>query len=206
MLKTCSKCKKDLPIDRFVLSARYRDGHYPICKDCRRATRLKRLAKEYPCSKCQSAPHSPGHDYCERCLRLSKGRTEIPLIPRRRTDLHLCAKCHERPRLKYHRYCQECKNESVAAWWREQGGSWKRALARNEHDKLLARAAVNRAIRRGKLKRQPCEACGNLKSQAHHYLGYARENWLKVKWLCKPHHDDAERILNSLLTEQPLLL
>jgi len=35
---------------------------------------------------------------------------------------------------------------------------------------------------------------------------YDKEHALDVRWLCKKHHDEAERIFKSLLTEQPLLL
>jgi len=54
--------------------------------------------------------------------------------------------------------------------------------------KYDANRAVNLAIRTNKLKRKPCEICGNEKSHGHHYLGYAPENWFKVKWLCLKHH------------------
>ena len=29
-----------------------------------------------------------------------------------------------------------------------------------------------------------CEICGNKETIGHHYLGYDREHWLDVKWLC----------------------
>lgn len=61
--------------------------------------------------------------------------------------------------------------------------------AKWEHQvKLRARWAVWRAIRSGKLKRRPCEVCGVLRAHAHHddYL-----KPLKVRWLCRQHHEDA---------------
>lgn len=51
-----------------------------------------------------------------------------------------------------------------------------------------AKNAVARAIRGGRLVRLPCEYCGSLPSEAHHYNGYAREHRLDVIWLCKRHH------------------
>jgi hypothetical protein len=48
-----------------------------------------------------------------------------------------------------------------------------------------ARNMAARAIRSGKLKRLPCEVCGNLKSHAHHD-DYSKP--LDVRFLCDPHH------------------
>jgi len=48
-----------------------------------------------------------------------------------------------------------------------------------------ARWQVSRAIESGKLNRQPCEKCGNVKSEAHH-PDYSKP--LEVVWLCKKHH------------------
>jgi hypothetical protein len=55
-------------------------------------------------------------------------------------------------------------------------------LERHKHE---ARWCVNRAIASGKLTRQPCEQCGNPKSEAHH-PDYSRP--LDVAWLCRTHH------------------
>lgn len=45
--------------------------------------------------------------------------------------------------------------------------------------------AVERAIERGILKKQPCEVCSNPKASAHHD-DYAKP--LDVRWLCRKHH------------------
>lgn len=50
------------------------------------------------------------------------------------------------------------------------------------------RSRVNHAVRRGILTRLPC-ICGELKVEAHHYLGYDLEHALDVVWLCKAHHE-----------------
>lgn len=51
--------------------------------------------------------------------------------------------------------------------------------------KNRARAIVGKAIKSGKLTRQPCEVCGELKSEAHHD-DYSKP--LDVRWLCFKHH------------------
>lgn len=51
--------------------------------------------------------------------------------------------------------------------------------------KIKARAAVVAALKNGKLKRKPCQICGDKNTQAHH------ENYnkpLQIRWLCRDHH------------------
>ncbi len=53
--------------------------------------------------------------------------------------------------------------------------------------KESARNALRQALRAGNIERKPCEVCGKTPSEGHH------ENYsepLKVKWLCKKHHDE----------------
>ena len=52
-------------------------------------------------------------------------------------------------------------------------------------DKSTARNAVSNAIRDGRLTREPCNVCGDPKSQAHHH-DYSKP--LDVNWLCFRHH------------------
>jgi hypothetical protein len=49
----------------------------------------------------------------------------------------------------------------------------------------LARLNVNLAIKRGTLKRQPCEKCGKRNAQVHH-LSY--DDPYAIMWLCEKHH------------------
>lgn len=55
----------------------------------------------------------------------------------------------------------------------------------NNPEKAHARNAVAFALKMGKIQRQPCEVCGDPKSEAHHE-DYAKP--LDVKWLCFFHH------------------
>ena len=62
-------------------------------------------------------------------------------------------------------------------------------------EKFKARGAVAHALRNGTLVKQFCKVCGELKVEAHHYLGYEEEHWLDIEWLCKKHHVEADKIL-----------
>lgn len=60
--------------------------------------------------------------------------------------------------------------------------------ARPEYiQKNASRAITRKAIRKGELKRQPCEACDRLDTEAHHE-DYARP--LEIVWLCSKCHAD----------------
>jgi len=59
-------------------------------------------------------------------------------------------------------------------------------------EKRNAHATVYRATRAGRLVPAPCH-CGSAKTEAHHFLGYAKEHQLDVQWLCRTHHREAHR-------------
>ena len=53
-------------------------------------------------------------------------------------------------------------------------------------EKVKARRLLNRAVGSGKIKKQPCEVCGEKKVEGHHD-DYAKP--LEVRWLCTDHHE-----------------
>lgn len=59
--------------------------------------------------------------------------------------------------------------------------------------KTSARQKVKTALRSGKLLKQPCEICGDIKVQAHH-KDYLKP--LQVNWLCRSHHAERHQNLN----------
>lgn len=70
----------------------------------------------------------------------------------------------------------------------------KKRIYENRHrrrhpEKDRARCAVARAIKRGKLVRQPCVYCGNPKTQAHH-RDYSKP--LDIVWCCFRCHRERE--------------
>lgn len=57
--------------------------------------------------------------------------------------------------------------------------------------KYAANTAVNNAVRDGRLIKQACRYCCELKVQAHHE-DYSKP--LEVIWLCKKHHVEADKL------------
>lgn len=55
-------------------------------------------------------------------------------------------------------------------------------------EKYSARQEVLKALKRGELKKEPCNRCGSKKVHAHH-TDYSKP--LKVIWLCEKHHREA---------------
>lgn len=70
--------------------------------------------------------------------------------------------------------------------------------ARNKH-KRQAQAKVHNALRTGKLERQPCEVCGEMKVHAHHE-DYSKP--LDIKWLCVKHHNERHIEINRMNRDQ----
>lgn len=70
--------------------------------------------------------------------------------------------------------------------------------ARNKH-KRQAQGKVHNALRTGKLERQPCEVCGEMKVHAHHE-DYSKP--LDIKWLCVKHHNERHIEINRMNRDQ----
>lgn len=125
-----------------------------------------------------------------------------------------CKKC-EKPLIKRQKsYCSHlCRNQSVSSL----GGKvscnknrpigenhylWKGGLKRQRQrlagykikhpDRHKAHQIIATAKKRGKIIPKPCEICGALKVEAHHE-DYSKP--LEVRWLCRKHHKEADKIL-----------
>jgi ribosomal protein S27AE len=110
--------------------------------------------------------------------------------------------------------CKECnkndvtshrnKNlEKVREYDRARGKIPERIKAQVEINKawraedsrrVVAHSAVSRAIREGRLDRNPCVRCGEAKSVAHHE-DYDKP--LEVMWLCQPCHKQRHKELKA---------
>jgi len=66
------------------------------------------------------------------------------------------------------------------------GKEWQRQYRIRNRDRIRSRRAVHIALRAGTLVKSPCQLCGDPIVEAHHD-DYSRP--LRVRWLCKKHHE-----------------
>lgn len=84
----------------------------------------------------------------------------------------------------YNKEYQKKYRESRLEYFRMKSDKYKR-----EHpERIKAHNDLKTAVRLGRIKRQPCEVCGEPEAEAHH-KDYSRT--LEVSWLCKKHHEEA---------------
>lgn len=128
-----------------------------------------------------------------------------PAAPKR------CFKCgQDKPRSEFYRHpqmgdgllgkCKVCTRRDVQenyARRREQyleyehqryGPERVASIMRSKkrhRDRNRARVHLQNAVARGKIKKQPCEVCGDVRVDAHH-ADYSKP--LEVRWLCRRHH------------------
>lgn len=198
MTKTCSKCSESKETTEFVKSDRYRDGFYPSCKSCRKATREQSLNANPTCSRCKQAPHVKGNPYCYECDRVMKGRSVVPAFHRDPLNTDKCSRCKINPRARGKNYCYECARQVQRDWSKQRGGWWS-ILTPDQKRKATVRSYIGQKIRAGQIDREPCFVCGNVETEVHH-LDY-EDRTLNVLHLCKTHHDEIERQKRNGLTD-----
>ena len=125
--------------------------------------------------------------------------------------MKICKDCGaEKPLDEYHKHnrmkdghlnkCKQCvcdrvkrhrgnNLEKIQAYDRARGNRQPDGYGKEYRDrypkKYKAQTMINNAIRDGKIKKMPCETCGDEKSCGHHD-DYAYP--LSVRWLCQSHH------------------
>lgn len=96
------------------------------------------------------------------------------------TNCSTCGNPLEDNRVNKQRNCLACHNKYMRA-------NRKRHKDLTPEQKLKAncRSYVNVYIKRGKISKQSCSVCGNIKAEAHHE-DYSKP--LDIIWLCRLHH------------------
>jgi len=105
-----------------------------------------------------------------------------------------CIREYGRTRVSYYRGYRKANRAKVRAnvynYRRKNPSVMLEAVAcyrSKNQEKIRAQNAINCQIRSGKVKRLPCEKCGNPRSHAHHD-DYNKP--LEVRWLCAIHHKE----------------
>ncbi len=102
-----------------------------------------------------------------------------------------CPKCCKERYLRY-----DLKNRKRRRKWHQSENGkasqlkYRMSNKKKNHHKNIARDKVSQAIKSGYLIRpDTCSQCGHSgEIEAHHYLGYYKEHWLDVQWLCLTCH------------------
>lgn len=165
-MKPCTKCEVVKPLDGFNLDVTHPDGRSSVCKGCRSAEKRRLWALRYELM----TPEEIAADNAKRRLatkRYAKRNPERTADAKRRQNIR------RRP---------------------------KAILAQKRHRakyplEIKARAKAANAIAAGKIKRLPCEVCGNEKADAHHD-DYNQP--LVVRFLCRKHHSQWHRTVPRL--------
>lgn len=130
---------------------------------------------------------------CFKCHK-SKEIEEFYRHPRM-ADGHL-NKCKECTKNDVARYAKE-NSEKVARYMRDREKTQERKDCKKraqiqtrlkDPQRYKARVWTGNAIRDGRVKRLPCEKCGDTKTEAHHEDYTKPEN---IRWLCFRHHREA---------------
>lgn len=61
-------------------------------------------------------------------------------------------------------------------------------------ERVKANQKIADLVRRGKIKKLPCEKCGNIKVEAHHN-DYSKP--LEINWLCRKHHIEEDKKIGT---------
>lgn len=90
--------------------------------------------------------------------------------------------------------CIQCTKLYIKKYTANYAKDYKKGGKYYPH--VLARKAVSKAIRTGQIIRGKCfmrsdECKGRL--EANHYLGYEKEHWLDIQWLCHEHHRKVDK-------------
>lgn len=90
-----------------------------------------------------------------------------------------------RPNAVERREANRLRNKNLSEERRAQIAEQKRLWSLQNKEKRACHVIAGNAIRDGRLIREPCEVCGDIKTDAHHD-DYAKP--LDVRWLCRAHH------------------
>jgi transposase-like protein len=109
-------------------------------------------------------------------------------------NMNTCLRCEYEWESRIESKPKNCPNCKSPAWDRPK-------VANNVATR--ANGLVGAAVRRGELIRQPCEVCGDKKSDAHHE-DYSKP--LDVRWLCRKHHRQRHKEIGDPLMTAGMVL
>lgn len=172
MTKTCPGCNRSLDVSEFTKNAARDDGLSVKCKACQKDYRVSKGLQKAPgwrrkTDDMAAYQKSWRKANVEKVRSYEKKKVYDPVSEKK----------------KYERKMRRLKGEDYVVG--APGNRPKRADSELAKKKRTTRGLTKRAIKQGKLVRQPCQVCGVVEVEAHH-TDYTKP--LDVQWLCKQHH------------------
>ena len=104
-------------------------------------------------------------------------------------NLRRCKACsHEEYVERYENPAQRRVLNKASVKWKKEHPERHAELAReyrSRHpERIMAQNRLNYAVKKGIIKRQPCEVCGTKKKVHAHHVSYEPQDWYNVRWLC----------------------
>src|SRR5687768_13651599 len=171
--KQCRKCGISKPLCDFQSPPPSKPHGYSRCRACMNETiRIKRQnSAEFRAKRAKD------------CLRWREKNPEHVLAYRKTYET-----TNREARLAMQRI-HSAKYRKLPGRKEEHNRAVKRYLERHP-ERHKARMKVMIELRAGRMTRQPCQICGEPKTQAHHD-DYSKP--LDVRWLCVRHHGELSR-------------
>ena len=131
---------------------------------------------------------------CTKCTQ-GKDKSLFPKDNSRKDKLYpWCRDCNNSAWRERYRNNPESRRKHLAKVW--FCGDKKRIAKYNQRKKkkwakkIKAQTFLRNAVRLGKIVKEPCEICNDIKSHGHHE-DYNKP--LEVHWLCDKHHKEVHK-------------
>ena len=170
--KTCRACGVTKPLSEFYKNAKLKSGFRSPCKACCATT--KRAYRQTPKGKAARKADRAKYNESPKGKAAAKASRAKYLASPHGRAVHGAAG---------RRYRKSPNGKAVTA-------ARNRKTIKDHPLAYKAHNLVKRAIMSGKLKRMPCEVCGDVKGDAHHD-DYTKP--LEVRWLCRLHHAEVHK-------------
>ena len=219
--KTCRLCKlpkeENYMNDSLCQTCRSETNHNKrVAERAKKGLLAWGMGRKLTCSTCGKLKEH-GRDNESRCKSCKaqayeknrrQARFEMGLNPLGFGRKETCCRCGKIKEKISKGYCNSCDaiSESERRYNKvstEEGKIFERLSYKNKmlneefRIKNAARKALNFCVRGGIIKKQPCEICGNPKSEGHH------DDYMKpldVRWLCRKHHVEYHNSRKEVLT------
>ena len=114
--------------------------------------------------------------------------------PREPWNLRRCKECtHKQYEKRYSEPERKKAQLNASTEWKRKNPEHHAKLAREYRkrhpEKIMAQNRLNYAVRKGRIKKEPCEICGTTSKVHAHHVSYKPEDWYNVRWLCYVCHE-----------------